>query len=1186
MTVEAEPDKAGFGMIQSMAKTTVEPVRGLSSPTRESKRRGRSNSGSKKLGNRTKPAGKPNRNGVQSTEIDMGRLTDLDTSFLEEAERSQVRPKRKAGVRQSRKACQLDGVSADQDNLPCVSKPGIIDGVLQSSSNRDENETADSQTEFLQEGPSPELPALDFNRVCVRSRGASSRTAGPKMGEQCSDHGKTSLTAAFPAAKPSTALHASNRQVSAATEITYPTPDNSVQDEMEANGSVNDSTEEHAGFDTILESEGFTMIDLESLPSARHCVTSPANSQRGQAEPSANIERTRSTQQAGMVSYPLLAPPPPLKVVLSPKNVSMTNRPPPTPIPSYLEPPEEGESDLSSTVPSSPPADLPQQIFTRRSMPPARSPLRQSHTPLASTQSSPKLPSPPNQPQKDRELACSESSKSSPPRLARVVRAGIALQGLLSPVRRAPSLEPSPIPKIADVGKRSVSTPKERLDDLFVGFDSGTRRELRAGLRLGEELAKRQRPSSPQPSCAGQGGETVLHQQDRQENDMAWRGEILVRNSPVQSTEPQAYRSSPRGRCSISASPKLPSAESCATPLVGYQSVKSVRIMDAEAHERRWQLERDAVSRQVENAKASQVIVVDSDEDDEKDTDDRDAFTTQSSPAKSAISEAEEDIWLAEAKDAQLSTRQAEEDLFPQEEQVRQRERACEVVSKPRRSLIPSPWKRGENVDGSFTTNGDMSGIFWQRPEKKQNGRSLHSLQSHNESRKGLKETFDVDKMIGGTLAQGKVRPTAGKGPRIQALKSALEHDADEMVFSSEQVEASEHESHPAVLEEEEEGPGSDASTGFSSGIVEQTWEESSVSPQPMMIPVKFNDTTDLSNQSETRPQRPTETESSPSSPCRPVTPRSAMKGSRAKLTVLAESVSPSLRKVVFSRQSLCLDGSGNETSVQVWRDTISLGSSTSSAEKHLSEIHLSDVETGCRENGRAKGQTIELAPAAEIAAKPASTSWFSRLTSWGLQTAPNPGTIPAPTETPQWQLQKSSIQLDPAETAPSPTKAPACTTGSASFQSAAHASDPRMPPPPETMAVSGYFSDYHYKHLHILWLKSLTPKFTRPGSIRPGLEKQIGKQIYSGDGEFAWEITSRDAEVVERWFRSFEGREDREIVEDWRDGEGMYRKIGWDEWHLCMCLFGIVVGQELRKEDRERKEKDAAKGKGKGKGK
>jgi len=124
-------------------------------------------------------------------------------------------------------------------------------------------------------------------------------------------------------------------------------------------------------------------------------------------------------------------------------------------------------------------------------------------------------------------------------------------------------------------------------------------------------------------------------------------------------------------------------------------------------------------------------------------------------------------------------------------------------------------------------------------------------------------------------------------------------------------------------------------------------------------------------------------------------------------------------------------------------------------------------------------------------------------------------------------------------------------------------------------LPVSGYFSDNHYKHLHILYLKSLKATFTRPGSIRPALKKCIGQKFYSGDGEFAWEVTKQDAEAVERWMRSFEGREAKEVVKDWSDGDGKYREIEWDEGDLCKRLFSIVAGQEVRREERERRERE-----------
>jgi hypothetical protein len=80
--------------------------------------------------------------------------------------------------------------------------------------------------------------------------------------------------------------------------------------------------------------------------------------------------------------------------------------------------------------------------------------------------------------------------KTETPRLGRVVTAGVALQGLLDPSRLTP--EPS---------QKMLDEKRDRLDDLFRGFSDGTRRELQAGLRLGEQLAqghsKAQSPHAP-----------------------------------------------------------------------------------------------------------------------------------------------------------------------------------------------------------------------------------------------------------------------------------------------------------------------------------------------------------------------------------------------------------------------------------------------------------------------------------------------------------------------------------------------------------------------------------------------------------------------------------------------------------------------------------------------------------------
>ncbi|KAB2110675.1 hypothetical protein AG0111_0g1896 [Alternaria gaisen] len=84
-------------------------------------------------------------------------------------------------------------------------------------------------------------------------------------------------------------------------------------------------------------------------------------------------------------------------------------------------------------------------------------------------------------------------SKSQTPTLGRVVTAGVALQGLLDPNRLSLTPEPS---------QQALNQKRGSLDDLFRGFSEGTRKELQAGLRLGEQLAEGQthEESAPGPS--------------------------------------------------------------------------------------------------------------------------------------------------------------------------------------------------------------------------------------------------------------------------------------------------------------------------------------------------------------------------------------------------------------------------------------------------------------------------------------------------------------------------------------------------------------------------------------------------------------------------------------------------------------------------------------------------------------
>ncbi|OCL12293.1 hypothetical protein AOQ84DRAFT_420323 [Glonium stellatum] len=189
---------------------------------------------------------------------------------------------------------------------------------------------------------------------------------------------------------------------------------------------------------TILESEGFSMVSIDSLPSRQACLSSPPyrnagiNTLRQSIGPgidqeSLNLPNKASEQDHYDLPSGLSTSFMPSSTGLTPSN---TRSSPP------LAPPKQHTPSLMTKSPSAPP-------------------------PISVQQFSPQ--------------------KASTPKLARVVKAGIALQGVLDPVTEASSEGPA---------NESLERKIDRLDDLFSGFSEGTRRELRAGLRLGEQIAK------------------------------------------------------------------------------------------------------------------------------------------------------------------------------------------------------------------------------------------------------------------------------------------------------------------------------------------------------------------------------------------------------------------------------------------------------------------------------------------------------------------------------------------------------------------------------------------------------------------------------------------------------------------------------------------------------------------------
>lgn len=339
------------------------------------------------------------------------------------------------------------------------------------------------------------------------------------------------------------------------------------------------------------------------------------------------------------------------------------------------------------------------------------------------------------------------------PKLAKIVRAGIALQGALSPKDRSQKLgspfqesqKPSPFLTTQPPLHRGllrhaakVKSPEAPSKDLFRGFSAGTRRELKAGLRLGEELAKRQQPTSQRPIIGPKGEDDVFRQTDSPNypelpasdskegynikplgSQAPVRYPLLTNNqlpSPERSLvdEEDNYMS---WKADTPIKQEAPAFES-AQILVSDESMgpnASTIDYTMMAREEEWQREREAVSKQIEMANKSQVIMIDSDDEEER----------KQEPEEDL---ADNDIWQSEAQSAEQSR-----DTTPEASSISLQP---EII-KPRRSKLPSSWRRNSQVVYSDEVEPTESDLFWQ-PNQSQarasNTRNARKVQNQDRS--------------------------------------------------------------------------------------------------------------------------------------------------------------------------------------------------------------------------------------------------------------------------------------------------------------------------------------------------------------------------------------------------------------------------------------------------------------------
>ena len=422
-----------------------------------------------------------------------------------------------------------------------------------------------------------------------------------------------------------------------------------------------DPTNEHMEYDTILESEGFSMVSVSSLASTG----------------------SRSHDSAEEV----------------------------------MEFESQGQKLTASASPVVPPALIDAQIRQQ----PNQNPWARENTP--SVAASPSIPQAPKNAPSQSPRSMQEPTDGTP-KLTRVVRAGNALQGVLSPkahnlgspfrsAERAhtPITENAAAQTVQGSPVETAKSSKDPSDDLFSGFGAGTRRELKAGLRLGEELAKRQQQNSPKPipspfesadvmssatsapmyphlSSADNTADyslTVpgpvrevqypvlsnpqlpspkLSEEDLDEDRMSWRAETPVKiGKPTSADDRNPGQEASHSRHVTSPETSYDGLAAANTSSIDYEML---------AREAEYQREREAVSRQIEMANKSQVIVIDDDTSGIRDMSDED--------------EDGSDVWQAEANKSREPT--------PEVSQIVDRP---EIV-KPRRMQLPSPWRRDSQV--------------------------------------------------------------------------------------------------------------------------------------------------------------------------------------------------------------------------------------------------------------------------------------------------------------------------------------------------------------------------------------------------------------------------------------------------------------------------------------------------------
>lgn len=929
--------------------------------------------------------------------------------------------------------------------------------------------------------------------------------------------------------------------------MSYPTPSPTASEH--GNSDDHDRTLHHdaeqpeTGLDTVMESEGFTMIDLDSIPSVKHLRNSPDHPTV--PEESEEVDHNTSGDTSNEISQGTVETP----------SIAVTN----------------DDTADSSDLPSSPPhsssggkkkaysiahLQLPSSTNVQRYR--LVTPMPVDHNPY----SSPKLPSPPRAPvsvAKDRPLVQSDQA----------AQAGSALHDAVTPEHSV----------LSEQEDAEQDQSKEE-DTLFGGFSSSTRRELRAELRFGEELRKKQLQNQCQhlnPVVPAQPG--------------VWRGETTVQHTPpVVNQKAQAAQSHKAGSTSDNDA----------------FAAGQVRL------EQQMQKERDLV---IEQAQKNEAVVVLSDHEEQEEGEDPD--------------ETMGDIWLAEAKQTSSSPK------VPEQQQQAQKDRS---PYQPRRKLIPSPWKRGQPVDVSGLTGDEsFSGLFWKQTSSDASGtRFGDAIVAHSE--RASKNIQPLDRRSSGEFGVGTMnaKPTRRLSPRCEDDDDDDSQDIEDENFDDAraglQWRSAEDviEEETSALEAEHEPAGSvdqpvehEASvTRLYETNLEDVPEQDLSSPQKQLKQqhpnqdIEHDSTYSSISDSGTVEVYRQRTSLSPSKE-RPNTPRSALKGGRCSFGMVVnygDSDEANAKKVMWAKRSSCVNELWEESTRSVRSTQESSLEETPTPGKHTSQGIEASFEVQPQppqqpQQAQSKGwfgwfKKDTVPPATEPDCAPEEQINQQARPIHGLDgshdsfveadddehsnssfapTSRHDSVEIQPVETRHGsQLEKSSTRQMPinnhdghvSRASSSPEQFPVHpkTRLPSYLQPPSYPSDPARDPS-VPLSTSGPYTNTHFRTLNIIYRKSSRARFhgpSYPDEIRPSISTlvdenwkfEIDESATMGeDGVYTFTIGGTEARVLERFMREVEHGYHEKGVE----------KVTW-KWsveELAEKLARIAIGERVREEEK-----------------